>query len=377
MVRIEEVKTKKQMKKFVEFPLKLYENCPYYVPQFYGDEMRLFFPEKNVHSEYSKTRFFLAYKGDEVAGRIAGIIVYPYIEKTGRKVMRFSRFDLIDDEEVARALFKAVEDFAREEGLDEIQGPMGYNDTDREGLLIEGFDKMSTYAENYSYDYYPRLVEQNGFVKEVDWLEYKIFLPEKPDERLKKMSQLVAKRFNLRDVTKSDLSMSKIIDKYGHKVFDLVNIAYAPLHGTIPLKGKVVDEIIGVFKLFLTKDFVSVIVDENDNVVAFAAVLASIVEELQRSKGKLSPLSIFRLLKLKNNPKAVEFALIAILPEYQKKGLTAMMMDKILHGLIARNIKYAETNLELEYNSNVLSLWEGVNKEFLKRRRCYVKKIEL
>ena len=241
---------------------------------------------------------------------------------------------------------------------------------------MRGFDTISTYGENQPTTL-PLLVEKNGFTKEVDWLEYKIFLPDRPDERLRKMSQLVEKRFNLRDVTKSDLSMGQIINKYGHKVFDLINTAYAPLHGTIPLSERVVDDIIKVFKLFLAKDFVSVIVDENDRVVGFAAVLASIVEELKRCKGKLTPRSILRFLKLKNNPKTVEFGLIAIHPEYQKKGLTAMIMDKILGGLIARNIKYAETNLELEYNSGVLTLWEGVDKEFIKRRRCYIKKIGL
>lgn len=375
MINVVEVKDKRMMKKFVEFPLKLYKDNPYYVPSFFGDEYKLFFAEKNIYAENTENKFFLAYKDGVIAGRIAGIIVKMYIQKTGRKVIRFSRFDLIDDAEVAKALFNAVENYAKEKGLNEIQGPMGYNDTDREGLLIEGFDKISTFAENYSYEYYVKHVENNGFKKEIDWVEYMLEIPEKPSQKIEKIAALVEKRFNLRDVCKSDISISKLIDKYIHKIFDCLNKAYEPLHGTVPLQGRVVEDIINQFKLFLIKDFVSVIVNENDEVIGFGAALSSITKELIRCRGKLTPISIYRILKLKKNPKMVEFALIAILPEYQKKGINAMIMDKIQQGLIKKGIKYAETNLELETNDNVISLWEGMNKEFIKRRRCYFKSI--
>jgi len=376
MINIVEVTNKKLMKKFVDYPLSLYKDNPYYCPSFFSDEYKLFFPEKCVYSDSTKSKFFLAYKGDEIVGRIAGIIVYPYIKKTGRKVLRFSRFDLIDDAEVAKALLGAVEGFAKQEGLNEIQGPMGYNDTDREGLLIEGFDKISTFAENYSYDYYPKHLESNGFKKEIDWLEYKISIPEKPSEKIEKISALVAKRFKLRDITKDEnMTVSKLIKNYDNQIFNVLNKAYEPLHGTIPLEGKVVKEILGLFKIFLIKDFISVIVNEKNEVIAFGAVLSSIVKEIIRCKGKITPKSIFRLLKLKKHPKTVEFALIAILPEYQNKGINAMIMNKIQKGLIKKGIKYAETNLELETNSSVISLWQGMDKEFVKRRRCYLKSI--
>lgn len=376
MIKIVEVTTSKLMKKFVEFPLKLYKDNPYYCPSFFGDEYKLFFPEKNVNSDNSESKFFLAYKDDEIAGRIAGLVVHPYIKKTGRKVLRFCRFDLIDDENVAKALFQAVENFAIEKGLNEIQGPMGYNDTDREGLLIEGFDRISTFAENYSYQYYIKHVEQNGYKKEIDWVEYKLTIPEAPQEKISKIASMVEKRFKLKDVTKEEgVTISKLLKRYDNQIFDVLNRAYEPLHGTVPLEGNVVKEILNLFKIFLLKDFVSVIVNENDEVVGFGAVLSSIVKEIQRCKGKITPISIYRLLKLKNHPKTVEFALIAILPEYQRKGINAMIMDKIQHGLIKRGIKYAETNLELETNDSVISLWEGMDKEFIKRRRCYVKEI--
>jgi ribosomal protein S18 acetylase RimI-like enzyme len=376
MVNIVEVTNRSLMRKFVNFPLKLYEGNPYYCPAIFGDEYKLFFPEKNVNSQYSKSKFFLAYKDGEIVGRIAGLVIYPYIKKTGRKVMRFSRFDLIDDAEVARALFSAVENFAKEEGLDEIQGPMGYNDTDREGLLIYGFDKISTYAENYSYEYYVKHVENNGFKKEVDWLEYKIPIPEKQSEKISKIAELVAQRFKLKDVTKDEnMTIPKMLKAYDNQIFSVLNKAYEPLHGTIPLEGKVVQDLLKTYKLFLLKDFVSIIVDENDKVIAFGAVLSGIVKEIQRCKGRITPISIIRLLKLKKHPETVEFALIAILPEWQKKGVNAMIMDKILSGLIKKGIRTAETNLELESNEGVISLWEGVDKQLIKRRRCYIKSI--
>jgi GNAT superfamily N-acetyltransferase len=375
MINVIEVNSKRLMKKFVNFPLQLYKDNPYYVPLFFGDEYKLYFPKKNVNSDTTISKFFLAYKDGEIAGRIAALIVKPYIEKTGRKVLRFCRFDLIDDADVAKALFDKIEEYAREQGLNEIQGPMGYNDTDREGLLLEGFDKISTFAENYSFPYYVKHVENNGFKKETDWLEYMITIPQQLDEKVNKISELVAKRFKLKDIADSDMSVKQIINKYINQIFNVVNRAYESLHGTIPLKGKVVMDITNAFKLFLLKDFISVVVNEEDQVIGFGVALSSITEEIIRCRGKITPRSIYRLLKLKHNPKIVEFGLIAILPEYQKKGVNAIIMNKIHKGLIKRGITKAETNLELETNSAVLSLWEGADKELIKRRRCYIKQI--
>ncbi|MDD4003252.1 MAG: hypothetical protein PHE12_03565 [Clostridia bacterium] len=375
MINVIEVNSKRLMKKFVNFPLQLYKNNPYYVPLFFGDEYKLYFPKKNVNSDTTISKFFLAYKDGEVVGRIAALVVKPYIEKSGRKVLRFCRFDLIDDADVAKALFNAVEEYARQQGLDEIQGPMGYNDTDREGLLIEGFDKISTFAENYSFPYYVKHLENNGFKKEIDWLEYMITIPQQLDEKVNKIAELVEKRFKLKDIAESDMTVKQIINKYIDQIFNVLNKAYEALHGTVPLKGKVVMDITNAFKLFLLKDFISIVVNEEDKVIGFGVALSSIAEEIIRCRGKINPRSIYRLLKLKHNPKIVEFGLIAILPEYQKKGVNAIIMNKIHKGLIKRGITKAETNLELETNSDVLSLWQGTSKEFIKRRRCYIKQI--
>lgn len=376
MVNVVEVKTKKQMKLFVNFPLELYKGNPYYVPSFYKSEMDLFFPHKSVFAETSKVKFFLAYKDGKVAGRIAGIIVPAYIEKIGQKVMRFSRIDLIDDKEVASALFAAVEQYAREEDMDVIHGPMGFNDIDREGMLLEGFDKISTYAENYSYEYYIKHVEDNGYQKEVDWLEYMLNIPQQPVEKFDRLTAMVEKRYKLTEVAGKGLSVSKLIDAYGEKIFKVVNEAYAPLHGTVPLEGVIKQDIINQFKIFLCSEFLSIIVDQHDEVVGFGVVLPSLAKELNRNRGKLSLCSIMRILRIKKNPEYVEFALIAVRPDYQGKGVNAMIVKKIHQGLISKGITFAETNLELETNTAVISLWDGFEKTLIKRRRCYIKNLK-
>lgn len=373
MVVVKEVSGKREINKFINFPVELYKNNPYYVPCFYKDEYKIFFPEKSIYSQDCKVKFFLAYKDGKVVGRIAGIIVNAFIEKTGKKVLRFSRFDFIDDAEVVQALFKAVEDFARSEGMEAIHGPMGFADTDREGLLIEGFDRMSTYAANYNYEYYVKHIENNGYGKEVDWIEYLLTIPQTPNEKLAKTAEMVAKRYELREVAVKGKSINKLIKEYGDQIFEVLDKAYAPLHGTIPIADRVKDDVLAQFKIFITTDFLSVVVDNNNQVVGFGVVFASLAKELIKNRGKLTPASIIRILNIRKNPKYVEFALIGVLPEYQGRAVNAMIMNKILQGLIDKKIEKAETNLELETNTAVLSQWNAFDKEFIKRRRCYIK----
>ena len=374
-IRVKQVNTKKEMKKFVEYPLELYKGSPYYIPLLYGDEMRLFDEKKSSCSDIAKFWFFLAYRDGKIVGRVAAVVVRTYNEKTNRKVIRFSRIDFIDDGDVARALMQAVENVARANGLDEIQGPMGYADTDREGLLIEGFNRPATFASYYNHEYYRTHIESMGFEKEADWLEYKLHLPSEPIERYSRIAELVAKRYNLKEVAVKGSKMRKLIPLYGKKIFDTVNEAYAPLHGTVPLEGKLVDDIITTFCLFIIPEFLSIVVNDEGDVVGFGAVLASINNELIESRGKLTLPTIFKLLKTKKHPKTAELALIAVKPEYQKKGVNAMVVDKILRGLIEKGITEAETNLELETNNSVVSMWDVLEKDFIKRRRCYIKKL--
>lgn len=375
-IEVKQVTTKKEMKKFVEYPVELYKDCSHYVPLLYADEMKLFDKKKSACGDVADMYFFLAYKDGKTVGRVAAVIVYPYLEKSGRKVIRFSRIDFIDDGDVAAALIQAVENVAKKEGLDEIQGPMGYADTDREGMLVEGFGRPSTFAANYNHEYYPKHIESLGFAKEVDWLEYMLHIPSEPNEKYHRIAGMVARRYNLREVAVKGSKMRKLIKAYGKKIFDTVNEAYAPLHGTIPLEGRIVDDIISTFCLFIIPEFLSIVVNDKDEVVGFGTVLSSINKQLFESGGHLTLPTIFKLLKVKKHPETVELALIAVKPEYQKKGINAMVVDKILQGLIEKGITLAETNLELETNSSVVSMWDGIEKDFIKRRRCYIKKVD-
>lgn len=376
-IEVKQVVSKKQMRKFVEYPLELYKGSSYYIPLLYGDEMKLFDKKKSPCAALADMYFFLAYRGEEIVGRVAAIIVPAYLKKTGRKVIRFSRIDFIDDGKVCAALIKAVENVARKNGLDEIQGPMGYADTDREGMLIEGFNRPATFASNYNHEYYRTHIESLGFEKEVDWLEYLLHFPTEPIEKYSRIAGMVAKRYGLREVAVKGAKMRKLIkQQYGRKIFDVVNEAYAPLHGTVPLEGRIVDDIVTTFCLFIPPEFLSIVVNDNNEVVGFGAVLASINKQLIASGGRLTLPTIFKLLKVKKHPETVELALIAVKPEYQKKGVNAMIVDKILRGLIEKGVTEAETNLELEDNNSVVSMWDVLEKEFIKRRRCYIKKVE-
>lgn len=373
MVDIVEVKTKKDIKNFVNFPHKLYKGNPYFVPFLNIDEINKFDKDKNESYDDCDVKCFLAYRNGEIVGRIAGIIQRLYNEKTGEKRVRFSRFDSIDDSEVSNSLFSAVENWAKDKGMTLIHGPMGYNDLDREGLLIDGFDYMSTFEEQYNYDYYPKLIEEYGFEKEVDWLEYRIFAPKEPSERVDKIADLVARRYEL-SVLKPK-SIKWFVENYKEQFFEVLDKAYSPLYGVVPFSDKMKDALISQFGLILKKDYLIGIVDKNKKLIAFGLVFPSLSESVNKSAGKLLPFGIFRMLKQINKPKSIDTGLIAILPEYQNKGVNSMILSIMMHGMIERGLEYAETNLMLEDNGRIQKQWEVFDYIQHKKRRSYIKTI--
>jgi len=373
MIEIVEVKTKKQQKLFVDFPTKLYDGCPQYVHPLRIDELNLF-NSKNASYEDCDAAYFLAYKDGKLAGRIAAIIQKLYNEKVGEKRVRFSRFDAIDDQEVANALFAAGEKWAKEKGMEIIHGPLGFNDLDREGLLIEGFEHLATFEEQYNFPYYQKLIENYGFEKEKDWVEFKIFPPKEIDPRVARLADAVAKRYKLR-LADTTMKKNKFIDHYKEGIFNVLDLAYGSLHGTIPFTPKLRDQIISQFKLFIKLKYVVVLVDENDKVVAFGFALPSIAEAVQKSKGRLTPSGILRIVKAAKNCKVCDFGLVGTLPEYQGKGLTAAILKHIMQTMIDDKLEYAETNLNLEDNLKIQQTWKNFEHEQHKRRRCFVKKI--
>lgn len=372
MITVEEVKTRKQKKQFVDFPNKLYKNNPYFVPSIRMDELNLFNP-KNVNYEDCEAKFFLAYKNKKVVGRIAGIIQKTYNNKTGEKRVRFSRFDSIKDTEVAKALFSAVEKYAKEKGMETVHGPLGFNDLDREALLIDGFDHLSTFEEQYNYDYYQTLIEQSGYEKEIDYVEYKIFPIKERDERIDRIANAVMKKHNLHIGFAKN--KKEYIEKYKDGIFKVIDEVYSPLYGVVPFTNSVRDQIISQFKLFLNIKYMVTVCDENENVVAFGFAIPSVSKVIQKTKGRILHPKILGIFKAVKKPEILDLALTGVLPEYRAKGVNALILQFMMSNLLSSNLKYLETNLNLEDNAKIQNQWKNFPNINHKRRRCFVKKL--
>lgn len=374
MIVIKEVRTKKEMRVFADYPFRLYKNCEYYVPSFRSDEENIMDPKKNPYLEDSDIRCFLAYKDGMLAGRIAGIVQKKYNRVSGRKCIRFSRFDCIDDEEVSAALFRAVEEYGRAEGLDTIHGPWGFNDQDREGLLTYGFDRRATYCTNYNYAYYEKLVRAYGFADETEWLEYDFMIPEKTDERISRIAERLKDKFKVRDVA-CDAPMSRLIKIYGRKAVALINEAYASLDGYVAVEGKAVDKVLDQFATVINTRYFSLLINEKDEAVGMAVMLPSLCDAIKKSSGRLFPFGFLRVLKAIRRPKELEMAIIAVRPDYQKTGINSLMIARIMQNLLDDKIEKVESNPELVSNTAVQSQWSTMETQVIKRRKCFIKSI--
>ena len=371
-IKIVEVKTKKQIKEFVELPLRMYKDNPYYVPSMYGDEVALF-SKKSIHNLTCDQIFFIAYRDNKVVGRIQGIVQNQYNEINNTKKARFSRFHCEDNIDTATKLFEAVESWAKEKGLEEIIGPMGYNDLEREGLLIEGFDELSTFEEQYNYPYYAKLIENYGFSKDVDWVERKLYAPKEVDPKFEKLCHVILRRNKLKLVETK--SVSSFIKRYGEQLFEVLDITYDKLYGTVPFTDSMRKMVISNFKLIMNKKYFAVIVDKDDKVVCFGICIPSIAKAVQKSGGHLTLPAIIKVLKAIKKPEVLDLALIGVLPEYQMKGVSSILIYEVLKYLLSGEIKYFETNLNLEDNTAIQNQWKAFDSTLHKRRRSYIKKI--
>lgn len=376
MIRVKEVATKSEMKKFVGFPLKLYKGNKNYCPAFFGDEVKLLDTEKSSYAEFSKTKFFLAYRDGEIVGRLAVIINQAYIDKWGDKCARFSRYDVIDDVEVSKALFEVGEAYARECGMERINGPMGYVDLDREGLLVEGFEYEACYGGSYNYSYYKDHLEKLGYVKQVDWLERRLTIPSEKPAKYAKVAEIAKSKYSVREIVENDTKIGPLVKEYKDRIFTLLDECYGGLHGTVPFTKRVVDELVASISLILKSKYISLVEDKDGNLVGFGLVFPPIWGALNKCKGKLTPKGIVALLKaVFGKHDIVEMALIAVKPEWQNKGVTAIVMDRIFSNFIEGGIKYAETNATLESNVAINNLWQQFEHIQHKRKRCYVKEL--
>ena len=372
MIEIREVKTRKEIKQFIEFPINLYKGNKNFVPPLYSDELALF--KKNYHYyETCESVFYNAYLDNKMVGRIQGILQKASNEKWGQKRVRFTRFDCIDNQEVSNALFKKIESWAKEKQMEEIVGPLGFSDLEREGLLIEGFDELSTFEEQYNYAYYQKLIENNGYVKEIDWVERQIKAPKEVDPKLKRVSDLMMKKYNLHFSTAKNIK--QFLKKYANGFFEILDETYDKIYGTVPITDKMKKSLIKSFKLIINVKHVKVILDENERIVCFGIMFPSLSKALVGTNGKLTPKTLIKLLKTIKKPDVLDLGLIGVLPEYQMKGVASALINIIMEFLQTGEYLYAETNLNLEDNISIQNQWKLFDSRLHKRRRCFIKKI--
>jgi len=373
VIEIVEVKTKSDIKEFIEFPLRLYKDCEYFVPPLYGDERKLILA--GGQPKVAKSVFFLAKRDGATVGRIQGILQYQANEKNGNKRVRFTRFDSINDVGVSRALFSAVEKWGRELGMTELCGPLGYSDMDREGLLVEGFGENSTFEEQYNYDYYPALCEDYGLVKEIDWLEFSITGVRTSAELLRKVAERTLELNKLHVVDQSRMSKNEYINMYKDQFFEVLDECYSHLYGTVDISEETKKELISQFMLIINKQYFIVIADESGRMVAFGLCFPSIADAVKKSGGRLTPGALLRIFRAVSKPEVIDLALVAIRPQYRNSGLNAIVLSKMADYFEKGMIKSFETNLNLETNTAVISQWRHFEARQHKRRRSYVKTI--
>lgn len=374
-IEIKEVLTKKDLWKWVRFPNQLYKNSEFFVPFLEDDEFNTFSKDKNPAYDFCETKLFLAYKDKKIVGRIAGLINHAYNEKWNKNAIRFTRFDFIDDFEVSKSLFDAVVSWGREKSHSEIMGPIGFTDIDHQGMLVEGFDKLNMSITFYNFPYYIEHMEKLGLSKDIDWIEYKITIPNELDPRIGKMCERLAVRGDYSVVKYTD---RKLLYKDAFEAFALIDEAYSGLYGTVPLTKEVIKDAIDAYIPLVNLKYLCAVKDSSGKIVSFAIMVPSIAKALKKCNGKLFPFGIIRLLKaLKCKNDTLEMFLVAVEPSLKAHGIPALVINELLMVCVENNVKYCETGPMLETNTAIHSMWRHFEKEQHKRRRCYIKSLEV
>ncbi|MBD5371420.1 MAG: N-acetyltransferase [Bacteroides sp.] len=364
--------TRKELRKFTEFQLDLYKGNHYFVPPLISDDVDTLSPDRNPAFEFCEADCFMAYRDGKPVGRIAAIINRQVNESAGHKAARFGFVDFIDDKEVSGALLARVEEWAREKGMEKVIGPLSFTDLDKEGCLIEGFDQLSTMATIYNYPYYSEHFEHHGYTKESDWVEFLMEVPAEVPEKHLRIGEIVKKKFGLKVVKFK--SRKKIKDQYGRALFHLINDAYKDLYQFSKLSERQIDKYIDDYLGLLDLDLVTIITDSADQIVGVGISMASMSRALQKSGGRMLPFGWWHLLKgLKGKNDRVDLLLVAVRPDYQAKGVNALLFVDLIPQYIKKGFRYAESNPEMETNDKVQNQWEAFNPRQHKRRRSYVK----
>ena len=375
-VEIVKVTTNRQLKRFVRFNYELYKDNPYFVPELFEETMDTLRKDRNAAFEFCEADYFLAYRDGKIVGRIAAIINPHANEKWGCKAARFGWVDFIDDNEVVDALFSTAEEWARERGMTEIQGPLGFTDFDPEGMLVDGFDRISTLALIYNHPYYPEHMKKLGYTKETGWVEYRLTIPEEVPERLERLSEVVLNRYNLKLIKKTSSQIKK--ENYGQKVFNLINQTYCKLYGYSLLSEKQIDAYVNQYLGFVDARMLSFVEDENGDLIGTGLTIPSLAKALQKCRGELMPFGWWQLLKTMyiKRPDTLEMLLIGVRPDYQNKGVPTLIFTDLIKIANSLGFRYGETNANLETNTAVQALWEPFEKEQRKKRWVFGKDIE-
>lgn len=371
-VEIKKVTTKSELKRFIRFNYEFYKDNPYSVPDLYDDMLNTFSPKKNAAFEFCEADYFLALRDGKIVGRVAAIINRRANETWNRKTVRFGWIDFIDDMEVSTALIDTVKQWGKERGMTEIEGPLGFTDMDAEGMLVEGFDQLSTMATIYNYPYYPQHMERLGLSKSADWVEMKIYVPDAIPEKHRRISDIIAKRYNLH-IRK--LKSKKEVRQSGvaHDIFRLINDAYTPLFGYSRMTERQIDQYVKMYVPVLDLRMVSIVENEQNEIVAVGISMASLSRALQKAKGRLLTFGWYHLLKalMWKRPKVLDLLLVAVRPDYQGKGVNALLFTDLIPVYKELGFEYAESNPELEMNEKVQNQWQYFKTEQHKRRRCF------
>jgi len=371
-IKITVVSGRKDLRRFVRFPFQLYAGSEQWVPPIFRNELSTLDPKKNPAFEYCRARYWLAEKNGSVVGRIACIINTRYNEKWNQRTAKFSWVDFVDDPEVSGSLFAEAELWARNEGMSEIHGPFGFTGLDPEGFLVEGFEEMGTMTESYNYPYYAQHLESLGYRKQTGWVDYEVTTPESVPEKAIRVGRLALKRGGLQLVEAASMADLK---PYIPDVFELLNEAYSPLFGYVELTPAQQAKYAKEFIQFIDPRFNKVVVDESNRLIAFGLTFPNLAEALQKARGRLFPFGFVHLSRALRNPGGLILGLIAVRPEYQGRGIPAILLSEITDAAIKAGITHAETGRELEDNVKVRSLWKSYDARQHKRRRAYVKQI--
>jgi len=374
-VTVTRVQNKRAFKEFLHFPLTLYKDMPAFVPPLLMDDADTLDPKKNPAYEFCEAAMYLAYKDGKLAGRVAAIVNRKANAAWNHDEVRFGWFDFIDDREVSKALLEAVEAFGRERGMTTILGPLGFTDFDPEGMLVEGFEYLSSMALHHNWPYYKDHMEALGYAKDVDWLEYRIYIGDTIPDKYIRVAKVVEERYGLklRKITKREVRKTDV----GYKLFDLINETYSSLYNFTVLPKKMVDKYVGFYLGVLDLKFVSLVEDKDHNIVGFGVVMPSITRALKKCNGKLFPFGWFHILRAMywKYEENFEMLLIGVKPEYQKKGVNSIVFVDLMKELLKGGFVYGESNAELESNLDIRSHWGDLEVKECKRRRVYKKAV--